>query len=86
MNIREQLIEDIHNNSYKEGPLDETRIDTKILNDIINELIPEGYTLVPVEPTDEMLSELCNGWESMAGNYMSENYKAMLSAEGKGNE
>ena len=42
----------------------------------------EGLVLVPADPTDEMLSELCNGWRAMGGNYMSENYKAMLSTIG----
>ena len=45
--------------------------------DLINEAM-EGKVIVPVEPTDEMLSALMNGWIPIANSYMSENYKAML--------
>jgi len=83
-----KLIEAIEDEKYEficgEGVMESAHnyaLDKAI--DLINTHI-EGKVLVPVEPTDEMLSELCNGWESMAGNYMSENYKAMLSTIGEG--
>ena len=40
----------------------------------------EGCAIVPIEPTHLMLCALCNGWDSMAGNTMADNYKAMIEA------
>lgn len=46
--------------------------------------IPKGYRLVPVEPTDEMLTALIDTWFSASQVYdkeaMSQAYKAMLAA------
>jgi len=42
-------------------------------------VIPNGYTLVPVEPTAEMLAEIClvDGWTERA---LQARYEAMLAA------
>lgn len=48
------------------------------------EQIPEGYKVVPIEPTDDMLEAVCTGDESQPGKsayeVISERYKAMLEA------
>lgn len=36
------------------------------------------YTLVPNEPTDEMLHELCIGWDSCCNRLMDSNYRSMI--------
>ena len=41
---------------------------------------PEGYKLVPVEPSHAMLLALINEWDSVGGLTMYENYRAMLAA------
>ena len=45
--------------------------------------VPEGWVLVPREPTDEMLFELMDEWESAGGRSIAMNYAAMLAAAPK---
>lgn len=42
--------------------------------------VPDGFVLVPMEPTDHMLLSLMNQWDSTGNRTMEQNYAAMLAA------
>lgn len=79
MNDVDKLMTEIHGNSYKEGPLDETKIETKLLRGIIETMLA-GKVIVPVEPTKEMIAA-SDGiiWTDDTDQNSRNQYKAMLS-------
>jgi hypothetical protein len=42
--------------------------------------VKEGYVLVPIEPTDEMIKELTHEWHTVGATSMYDNYTAMIKA------
>ena len=40
----------------------------------------DGFVLVPIEPTEDMIKELMHEWDSVGATSMYENYAAMIQA------
>jgi hypothetical protein len=47
------------------------------------EKVKDGYVLVPIVPTDEMIEELTHEWHTVGANSMYDNYTAMIKAASK---
>lgn len=62
---------------YQQKRIDELKKDNSKLAEVV--IIPEGYVLVPVEPTDDMLNEAFN-IASVSSSAARAIYKAMLKA------